>query len=114
MQHMRIESPRKTLHYSKREELQFRITNLVLSKCRSKAYKNQSKAKQKAKADVVVVEKFRLQASTSFKKKIHSREGFRKVAFSVIVFVWMIAVSVTKKLQFCVDGVLDPVRQCLL
>ena len=80
---MRIESPRKTLHYSKREELQFRITNLVLSKCRSKAYKNQSKAKQKAKADVVVVEKFRLQASTRIRydivlKKNPLSRGFSK------------------------------------
>ena len=87
VQHMRIESPRKTLHYSKREELQFRITSLVLSKCRSKAYENQSKAKQKAKADVIVIEKFRLQASTRirygivFKTKSTLERVFEKLHF---------------------------------
>ena len=44
--------------------LQFRIKNLVLQFKIPEASKNQSKAKGKAKADVVVIKTFRFQAST--------------------------------------------------
>ena len=111
VQHMRIESPRKTCHHSKERRsvascLQFRITNLALSKYQ-KLVKTRTKLKEKLKP----IHRFRKVPFSGVhtntlrysSENIHPGERLRKVACSVIVFivyVWMIAVSVTKELRF--------------
>ena len=115
MQRMPVGSSRKTRHHSKERRsvvscLQLLIIYLALPKM-PKASKKQSKAKAQADSSLSKSSVFKHPheyAAISFSKK-SPRERFRKVAFSVIVFivnVWTIAVSVTTETHTYMDGVL--------